>query len=351
MTKTNWLSGPPLLAAALAGCASIPDTDITYYLPKATVTLTLLQTLQCSAGTPGQLIAAYSVTSTTAFARDVSRGPRHISLSDLDGVYSDVDLKFGLTEDGRLLSVNASSTGQGEAIATSAVSLLGSIIGIAAAPGPLAAPAPARAATVCDVLKDWAGAGKAVTLNYVATIPFKDGKPEVAAAFVPQAGSDVLLAKLVAAGGVPTARITVVAPQTPALPAPAPAARGVISVPRTAPVTIEVHVVSGPSLEPVPVWAHDVVIPIDGEIALPIGRSAAFGKQGFELALGDSGAPTSVRYTKSTGLASAMNAANTALGPLQPKSVADQTAAINAQSDLIAAQQRLVRCKAGLDGC
>src|SRR5206468_3802098 len=85
MSKMTSRSASPLLALLLAACSSVPQVDVTYYLPKATVTLKLNQTLQCTKSTPPQLIAAYVVTPAISYTRDPRR-EKHIALQDLDGV-------------------------------------------------------------------------------------------------------------------------------------------------------------------------------------------------------------------------------------------------------------------------
>jgi hypothetical protein len=351
-----------LVAGLLAACASIPDVGVPYYLPRATLMLTLQQTLQCNGNTPPDLVSAYSVTPTVSYSRD-SKREYWFAFKDLDGLWSDADLKLVRTEDGRLVSINGTQTGQGQTITSAAISAIAPFVGKLTAQKVVQPPGKK---TVCDTIKDWAGAGKPVTLSYVATMTFEHGRAEGQPVFIAQSGSDVLLDSLTRAGGIPQPVITVGAAENIAAPCPgATACSGdspasgpatpkhpgaALVVARMAHVKVDVSVVPNPGPAS-PVWSKAFPIPVDGEAVLPVGRGKAFGTQAFELVLADSGAITTLHYTKTTGLAAALGAAHTTLSGIQPPSAADQAAALNAQSDLIAAQQRLVRCKADPTNC
>jgi hypothetical protein len=58
-----------------------------------------------------------------------------------------------------------------------------------------------------------------------------------------------------------------------------------------------------------------------------------------------------VDYGKSNGAAGALNASNAILTAGAPESTASKAADIKAQADLIAQQQRLVRCQAKPESC
>jgi len=90
-----------------------------------------------------------------------------------------------------------------------------------------------------------------------------------------------------------------------------------------------------------------IVVPADGEYALPMPRSVLFGKESMSLAVDDSGAVTSVGYTRQNGSASAVNALTGALTP------SDEAKAniLKGQADLIAQQTRLVQCEADSSTC
>ena len=76
-----------------------------------------------------------------------------------------------------------------------------------------------------------------------------------------------------------------------------------------------------------------------------------FGKQSFTLTLADSGAVTAVDYGKVSGASGGLNASTSAMGTMVPESTANKAADMKAQADLIAQQQRLVRCQAQPDKC
>ena len=65
----------------------------------------------------------------------------------------------------------------------------------------------------------------------------------------------------------------------------------------------------------------------------------------------ESGALTSVQYATNTGAGQALNVAASALTALQGETTAQKVAAVKAEADLIAQQQRLVQCLADPPSC
>jgi hypothetical protein len=83
---------------------------------------------------------------------------------------------------------------------------------------------------------------------------------------------------------------------------------------------------------------------------VPIPRAAVFGKQQLGASFHESGAMTMVQYVSSPGAGQVLNVLNSALG--LSKEIADKQAAeLGAEANLIAAQQRLMRCKTDPSKC
>jgi hypothetical protein len=100
------------------------------------------------------------------------------------------------------------------------------------------------------------------------------------------------------------------------------------------------------------IWSGDVILAHMGQtFTLPIPKAALFGKSAFAIALGESGAITTLQYAKETGVAQVLNVAGAAVPSLQGPTAAQRAADIKAEADLIAAQERLVRCLANRVAC
>lgn len=337
----------------LAGCADVPGTTFAYYLPKASATLTLTQSMICTQARD-ELVTVESPDVAVVFSRDIQR--RHtLDLEALDSKLSDIDFKFDLTDDGRLKDINTQATGEGDAIAASAIKLITTVAAATAAIAPArlavakAAP-PVRTSGPCKVLADQVGTDKAATLTYAMPVDLL--KPGTHSFDVSAATPDSQSLASRLGSGRPVVAVVVdqavpiegpSSPQTPGVPQ--------LVVPKVATVHLSAHMVEPSGNAGATFWTRDVLVPTPADVYLTIGKGAAFGKQGFEMSAGEAGGVSMLHYSKSAGLGAALDTASGAIAALQPKSPADQAAALNAQSDLIAAQQRLVKCKADPSNC
>src|SRR5215475_11114582 len=144
----------------LGACAHLPDVAVGYYLAQSKVSFKVVRTVACDKS--DRPIVATAVTPEVAHSADRSR-PATINLSGLQGPFSDSDLKFDFYDDGRLKDVNASSTGQGEEILKTVVSIAAAgFVGFDARGRALAPPTyPAE----CAIIRN-AAADRALTLTY-----------------------------------------------------------------------------------------------------------------------------------------------------------------------------------------
>ena len=102
------------------------------------------------------------------------------------------------------------------------------------------------------------------------------------------------------------------------------------------------------------IWKGEAPVPVPDSAEhywLPIPKAAFFGKQQFALALSGYGSVTKLEYGKSTGVSDATDVANALAKTAEGPSTAAQAAAVQAQSDLIYQQQRLVTCKVSPTTC
>jgi len=324
------------LATALVGaCSAVPNVTVSYYLPKAETTVTVTQSVDCDAKKQ-HLFFVYSVVSATAYASDLRRKPIPFRLKDLDGTFSDSSATFNFTDDGRLKSVNASTTGETEAIVKSAITMVSAIGAVAAE----AVPSPP-----CAVVAAWGG-GKPISLVYARTLTYGPGFVGGDFPIGPAPGNQDLYREL--KDSLPVITLHVEAPSR--IVHAADWARSIEAIPLTLNETARValDVKAGDRS----IWTGTTTVPDEEKTYdLPIPRAALFGKQTFSLTLSDAGAVTSIGYSKDVGIAGAMNAVGAAAVAAKPGSAADEAAQLKAQADLIAQQQRLVRCKAKPSAC
>lgn len=327
-----------LTAAMLGGCAHLPDATVGYYLPTSDVSFKVMRTIACDgAGNP---IIATAVTPTVRhYANKTGANAlKTVSLARLKGDLSDSDVKFDFYEDGRLAGINASTTGQGEAILKTAISLVSTVVKTGGF-GILTL-TPNR----CQQIKDFGG-GKPLTVTYSGSVSLTDAAttdimPDADSAFYADTFKDVLrpITATVEGHSVPDA--------------PVAFAAGIKDVILTArqPGTVRIKMrIAGVDK---PVWNDELVVAAFGtDYSLPIPRPVAFGKKTLAVSFAESGAIKSIQYVSNTGAGQTLNVANAGLTALQGDTTAQKAADIKAEADLIQQQQRLVTCKADPATC
>ena len=339
----------PLLSIAClaSGCASTPDVVYRYYPAQIQATATVTRTIDCTTDKTAVVIVNTPAI-TTVYVADHGQAPYALHIKDLAGAIADADLSFNFFDDGRLKSVNASTTGQGEAVAKSAVGL---ITAIAAAGGGGAGGGgggfvKAPPLPECTVISNFGG-GKPVTLTYSTVIDFKKAA-DAEDALLPTPQSQAIADRL----------SNVLAPLSVFLRSQKDNDSGAsyagpeanrdalfLTLQRTASAQVEIQSQGSA------IFATVLTLPQPSTYVLPIPKAAVFGKQTFSLTLAESGAITAVDYGKLSGASGALNAATSAVGATAPESVASRAAEIKAQADLMAQQQRLARCQAQPDKC
>jgi hypothetical protein len=336
-----------ILGASLSGCAVLPDATITYYLPTSDTTVNVTQTIACDKAKNPNVTVTLSVKA--SYRADYSpAGEQRIAIKSLDGSFSDTDVDFTLTEDGRLKGINSSQTGQGQTIIKDVVT-----VAVAAA---------AIAGTGVEPPKNWCaqpGSDKPVTIAYNAgSVPLKfegvvlssrrkltlqyDTSSATAFDTVSPYFPDDKLS--------PTVYIEVAQAIKPVSEGGTP--DGVpVTFPRMHKVTFNAYWGLDDQAKPMLVATQDIFIPdekpgAERTFVLHIPPSAMFGTQKFVVGLSDSGAITDIHYAKGSGAAGALEAGQSVVNPLKPESTADKASELKAQADLIYQQQRLAACRA-----
>jgi len=284
----------------------------------------------------------HSTTVNTLYSADYSKGPYSIQIKRLDGTFADIDVGFNFYEDGRLKSINASTTGQGETILKSAIALGTALAPLGGGAPPVKGPIPE-----CAVIKSWGG-GKPVTLTYTKNIEYgkdDDGLPHN---LDPAPGTAGLYRELNKGNQLPLLQVTINPPSSiksgaSYISSSSGSSDDVVLLTLQEVANVQVDVTASGQA----IWSGKVTIPGKNTYALPIPKAALFGKQTFSLTLSEAGAITQIEYGKNTGAAGPLNVATSAATAAEaPGSTANKVADAKAQADLIAQQQRLARCQA-----
>lgn len=364
MTVFNPYHGAAAAVLCLSGCASIPDVSLRYYPTDWRASVTVTQTLGCiDKGTRPLALHTVSVVP-LYFSRDTQE-LFEVRVAELDRWFADAEMSVSFTDDGRLKSVNQSATGQGEAIAKATVTLLSSG-GLGAAvtkqgPSPMLSlkkadaddSLPGADVAACRRIAEWGG-GDPITLTYkagfgVAEVAPPDGAaaPRPPIPFKPTPGSAALhkaLEGLLPALTLHAGTMTPVPSGAWHAPGALPSNTVALKLQRMVNVGLKVQA-DGQAI-----GSGGLLVPTTTVYELPMPKAALFGKQGFSLALADSGAVLGIGYGKTSGAAGAGNAL-AGLASAETTAYTTQAAALKAEADYIAQQQRLMRCQMNPKDC
>jgi hypothetical protein len=327
------------IALAVAGCAHTPDVEVRYYLAKSAVSVKVIRTVACD-GSDVPIVASAVMPSVTHTADTAQRGS--ISLNALRGMAADPDATFTFTEDGRLKSINASSVGQGEAILKAFVTLAGTVMMMTEGTS-------YSYPELCAFIKK-AGDGKPLSVTYEGPVNLSMAgqQQDLPAAATSSYYAERLEPML---GGVCVAVGEAELPQQPVVFQPAPD-DVLLSARQPGHVPLKVRAGKRGTCSEVPLWDGSVAVAQAGTpYKIPIPRGAFFGKQVFAVSFAESGALSSLQYAALSGDAQALNATNAMAAGLKPDTTAEKLGQVKAEADLIAQQERLVRCKANPTDC
>jgi hypothetical protein len=330
-----------LITGILTGCATLPDVTYSYYPAKWNATVTVTQTVGCNTSKTAAVVLN-SPSVTTAYSSKTDSKPFQFKVKDLQSLSADVDMTMAFTDDGRLKSINQSTTGQGEAIIKSAASLITAVgAKVMFTPPKVGAP-PSTTLPECAQIDSWGGS-KPVTLTYRASITPDNLDSTVPLDAAPETKDLYRLLKNI----LPTLKVSV-GKVTDVISGPSydKQSSDVVLLELQKIGAVEIVISSSSSVDPL--GLSRIVIPQDRTYKLPIPKAALFGKQSFALTLSEAGAVTSVTYGKNVGTAGALNALSTLAGT---QTAAAEAADLKSQADLIAQQQRLVLCQTKPEQC
>jgi hypothetical protein len=388
------------LSIGLVGCATIPPVTVSYYFPKAESYVQVTQTIGCSAKVDPnppkkgekaappdhrRISVAATVSATTAYSADLT-APIHQGTFQYDkqnGTFIDGDASVTLTSDGRLSGVNVTTAGQGGAVIKDLVTLAAAIAVVGAPANTDSTPTPIDNA--CDQVDSYAALGASapaagakppspvVSLTYSVYVtydlraaapvfsvdrslsPNYPGTSGASFKLRPDAASQSALKDISGPLGDkldillnldPTVRaINQVADYTgngsklelPSLVLVNPSVTGRVGDPTQS--------------DSKTLWSANVPVPTGKTFHVPVPEPALFGKTAFSIALSDAGTITTLHYGSNSGAPDATDALGSIAKALQPESTADKAKEVQAQADLIAQQQRLIRCQVSPVDC
>ncbi len=329
----------------ISGCANLPDTKIGYYLPKTQVSFKVIRTIACNAD--NYPIIANTVSPKVIHSANVG-DLQPIDLKGLQGVFTDADVKFEFYDDGRLKAINTSNTGQGEAILKTTVSIVSAAVGLNKSFA-----VPSISSDVyedkCNFIKGIAK-DEPITLTYSRNIDISNSDYQK---FKPDAQSHYYDQELkIFLGNI---QGKVISTETPSnTPVFENKEKDSINIKALSPgaVTIEIEADNISDPKDKVIWSGNLpVADIGTPYDIPIPKPALFGKTTFAATFGESGALTSVHYVSSTGAGQALNVVDSAIGEFHNKTTSEKAAEVKAEADLIAQQQRLVKCVADPSIC
>jgi hypothetical protein len=327
-----------VLSASISGCASLPDAKIRYYLPQTKVSFKVVRTISCDAN--NYLVISNVATPNVIHSAD--RKKKHeIQLSALKGTFSDSDVKVDFYEDGRLKDINTSSTGQGE-------SILKTVISIAVAAFGLDSGSKQYPAECAEIKK--AGGDKPLTLTYAGDINVNAADAQE----IPVEVTSRVYEKRSFWRVIGTVCAVIKAKTVSELPTTYAAQKGEPLLTLNQPAFLQIAVTAGGEngCTSASIWDGEIAVAQLGtQYDLPLPKPALFGKEVLAVTFAESGALTGVQFSSNTGAGQALNVANAALAAEKGETTAQKAADVRAEADLIAQQQRLVQCLADPKNC
>lgn len=342
--------------AVLTGCAAIPDVTVSYRAVGWSVQVAVVHTITCTAD-GGLAVVDRGATFLPVYSAD-PRASFALRLKDLDRFFADADVALALTDDGRLKSINQSTTGQGEAVVKSAI---GAAAAWAAAPLPIPNVAagiqlfsnnkfdkevgPKQPPRVCDVVRKWsrAAADDLPQVSVIQAISVRFPPAVGPSSASPSKDQEALVNELGNAGlNISGAVVATLNPQTlqPILNPSQEVKSNEVGVTLQHLGTLAVTASDAQGT----VGSKSMVVPLAATFVLPIPKAALFGKQAFSLTLSEAGRITNLGYGRTTGVPGALGTVSTIAGHEVTEDTAE-AASLKAASDLIAQQQRYTNCR------
>lgn len=382
-----------LSASILIGCASTPDYDIYYHLPKSMIDVEVTRALSCT--DDNHLVEASSA---DIKARHIANKAKlhEINPKKLAHWFADSDITFEFYEDRRLKSVNSVNEGKGKEILASAFSLLPmASLGIinnknanktqleklcAAIKGPASpalqpqtngqgnnpkAGAVAGAGDKADA-DDKKPKVRTATLKFIGTrdlsadqndsplvlISTADTRAtQLRLAFaISQSGADEKTALMTLKNLIGSASAKISIDEGTLKPTETKTTKHQLIIQKTAAATVNASIeINGTILAVTGPKVFEVAG--TGTYRLPIPQAAFFGGNEFELTLEGNGAVTKLSYKISSNAEGAFASGLAFDAATSGATYTQKAAEAKARAELLVAQQRIVVCQADPENC
>lgn len=363
MKRITSFALPALLLLLISSCAGMPDATIKYYLPKTSVDFKVIRTVTCNAVNRPFVANAVTPLVHHSASKNNETDFFEVNLKELEGTFSDTDVKFDFYDDGRLKGINASNTGQGEAILKTVGTITAAALTFAAAD--VVDPAAYKKMLKqqfkkyeeeCDFIRT-ENDGEPLTLTYDGSVSIsknKLGESHKVKIELTRESSIYHDALPLILGDVYGVVESITDADKLDLPFNYKKKDDDVVIKARQPGVMTTKVISDGFIQPKNgvLWSGKLPVAQFGRpYFLPIPKPALFGKTGFAASFTESGTLTSVQYAKSTGAGQVLNVLDSSVGLFHNKSVSEKAAQLKAEGDLIAMQQRLVKCQADPTSC
>lgn len=325
-----------VISQLITGCAKLPPVTTTYPATRSFLNIRAVQTVGCDE--QNHPVSATALTQSLVHVADHS-AQRTLQLAQIDGAFANSDIKLEFYGDGRLKGINAVTTGQGEAIVKAATSLAAAAFEKGDTEEVIAA---------CKALKA-RFKDKPLTLAF-ETRDDLTGKSN-GIAIRPDWQSEAYYDQFKPLFGEICLRFGKM--NVPSLPVTLDGQKRYALVEAVQPAQLEIAVSSGGvgECEKSVLWSAIVAVAHRGQkYSIPIPKAAVFGKQAFAASFDEAGSLTLLQYGKDNGTAGAIGAVNTTYDALH-ETRAETISELKSEADLIAAQQRLVKCQTTPASC
>lgn len=325
-------------ATMISACAQTPPIQTTYYAARSALHVRVIRTLGCN--TANQPIVASTVSAAASHSADPNAA-RTVSLAAIDGEFANSDFRMDFYPDGRLKGMNATTTGQGETILRSVIKLAEIVALEEDADTP-------DYRALCQRFK--AAFGNA-PLSLTFEIRDELDGINVARPIPADIQSELLFREYRDLMGDTCLQIGAV--RQPPSPVSLQRPGNYTMLRARQPAVAEVGVTVGPAgnCGASTIWTAFVPVAQRGtDYDIPIPRAALFGRQVFVVAFDESGAITQLQYARDTGAGGLLNVLQAGAEAAQT-TTAEETARLRGEADLIAAQQRLIRCQSDPTSC
>lgn len=328
-------------SVVIGACARTPPVVTTFPATKTSLVMRVVRTVGCDA--KNWPVVASTVTPRILHTADHAT-LFTVDIAKIDGDWANSNIKFGFYDDGRLKGINATTEGKGEEILTAAIKLATTVATAGLSATGTRSLTDTEVETACKELKARFG-DTPLSLAFDVNDDLSSqssGKP-----LEPDWQSERYYNRFKPLIGETCLIFGNLLPVAEPVKLPAAKSTAYAMLGARQPAWRELSVTVGPVGEcgKSAIWTGIVPVAQQGtSYKIPIPRAALFGKQEFGAAFDEAGTLTTLQYAKDSGMAGALTAAQSGLDAVQ-------TTTAEREAELIAAQQKLIKCRTTPSEC